>query len=406
MTANNSLHFERFIPAPAEQVFRAFTHPTALRDWLCYYSSVEARKTGHIFLEWEDGYYAAGAFTIFDPPHNLAFTWDGFQEPGLMAVQIMLTDQEGGVQLALDHLGLGDGTHWEDTRRALEAQWMAALENLHSFLLDGIDLRYARRPRLGIYMNEFTPQIAEQKGFPVSEGVLLAGVAQGSGAQAAGLQDGDLLVSMNGVPLKEPQSFSGALKGLRAGDRPLVEFYRGVEKRSIPLELSSFPIPPLPESPAALAETVRKLNANVHQQISAVTEGLDESLAARQPQPGEWSVNELIGHFILTERDYQSWAADMLHDNETGDYLQFRPNMNERIAALVTRFGSRQALLDELALAQEETAALLAALPESFTTWRKHFYRRLVQWVTEITPGHLEDEHLEQFKAAIAAVSA
>ncbi len=406
MSANDSLHFERFIPAPAEQVFRAFTHATALRDWLCAASSVDARKAGHIFLKWEDGYHAAGAFTLVDPPHNLAFTWDGFQEPGLMAVQITLTDQEGGVQLSLDHLGLGDGAHWMDTRRALEALWPDALENLHSFLLDGIDLRQARRPRLGIYMNEFTPQIAEEKGLPVSAGVLLAGVAQGSGAQAAGLQDGDVLVSMNGVPLESPHSFSTALKGLKAGDRPPVEFYRGGEKHSIPLELSSFPIPSLPESSAALAETVRQLNARVHQEISAVTAGLDESLAGRQPKPGEWSVNELIGHFILTERDYQSWAADMLHDNEISDYLQYRPNMHERIAALVRRSGSRQALLDELALAQEETAALLAALPETFTTWRKHFYRRLAQWALEVTPGHLEDEHLEQFKVAIAAVSA
>jgi uncharacterized protein YndB with AHSA1/START domain len=400
------MNFVCNLAAPAEQVFRAFTHPVALRDWLCNAASVEARKGGHVFLRWEDGYYAVGTYTVFDPPNYLEFSWDGFLEPGLMEVRVTLTLQDSGVRLSLEYQGLGEGEHWVSTRTGLEMLWSAALENLESFLVDGIDLRLARRPRLGIFFDEFNAQIAEKMGLPVNEGVLLGGVADGSGAQAAGLQKDDVLVSLNGAPLVGPHSFSAALKGLKAGDSPLVEFFRGAEKHTVPLKLGSFPMPPLPESPAALAESTRQDAARVHRDISSVTAALSEDQAARKPEPGAWSVNEIICHFILTEREYQSWAADMLRDNEANEYLQFRPNVDERIAALAKRCGNRKALLDELALAQEETCALLENLPESFTKWRKHCYRRLVQWAQEVTPGHLDDEHLEQFKRTIAAVTA
>lgn len=405
MDENSGLNFVRTIPAPAEEVFRAFTHAAALRDWLCDAASLEARKGGHLFLRWEDGYYAAGAFTVFDPPHYLEFTWDGFLEPGLMEVCVTLSPQGDGVRLSLEQQGLGEGEHWVATRSNLAALWRSALENLESFLVEGIDLRFAHRPRLGIFFDEFNAQIAAKLGTPVSEGVLLGGVADGSGAQAAGLQKDDVLVSLNGVPLVGPHSFSLALKGLKAGDSPLVAFYRGAKKHTLPLTLGSFPMTPLPESPAALAESARQVDARVHHEISRVTAGLSEAQAARKPEPGEWSVNEIIAHFVLTEREFQSWAADMLRDNEANDDLQFRPNVDERIAALVKRCGGRQGLLDELARAQEETCALLEALPESFTRWRKHYYRRLVQWATQVTPAHLDDEHLIQLQRAIAAVT-
>jgi hypothetical protein len=95
----------------------------------------------------------------------------------------------------------------------------------------------------------------------------------------------------------------------------------------------------------------------------------------------------------------------MLRDNEVDEDLQFRPNVDERLTALMARYSTRQALLDELALAQEETCVLLAALPQTFTHWRKHFYRRLALWAGEYLAGHLDDEHAEQLKRTIAAVS-
>jgi hypothetical protein len=277
------------------------------------------------------------------------------------------------------------------------------LENLQSFLETGIDLRQARRPRLGIFMDHFNPDLALKLGVPVTEGVYIAGTAEGTGAQAAGLVKNDVLVSLNGVPLTNPGSFDLALRGLKAGDRPLVEFFRGAERHTTPLELGSFPIPDLSDTPAELADRIRAEYREVHRKITDVVSGLGDEQAAKRPAEGEWSVKELVGHFVLCERDFQSWVADMLHDNVIEDYLEYRPNSTERIDALIARLGSLAALLEELALAQEESCALIAALPKHFTTWRKHFYRRLAFWEMEIAEGHFDSEHAEQFKTAIEA---
>jgi hypothetical protein len=252
-------------------------------------------------------------------------------------------------------------------------------------------------------MDEFTPEKARKLGVPVSQGVLLHGTAEGSGAQAAGLGKGDVLVSFNGVPLLSPDSFDTGLRGLKAGDSPLVEYYRGPEKQSTSLTLGSFPIPELPADGAGLAEKVRSLNAEVLAAIRAHLEGLSEMQAVARPSEGEWSVREMVAHFVLSERDYQSWVADMLNDSPVEDWLQMRPNVQPRIDALTTRLPDPAALLEELRLAQEETAAMIASFPESFARNRKHLYRRAAQWALEVIPGHYFDEHKEQFQAAIDA---
>jgi transcription-repair coupling factor (superfamily II helicase) len=78
-----------------------------------------------------------------------------------------------------------------------------------------------------------------------------------------------------------------------------------------------------------------------------------------------------------------------------------RPNVNERIAAVVVRFDTLDALLAELALAQAETVALLATLPAAFVSQRKHLYRRIALWETENEATHFHEEHVEQFKQAV-----
>lgn len=401
MPDSGSLTFTRTVHAPLEEVFRAFTHPTALRDWLSNAASCEQRKGGHVFLQWNDGYYASGAFTQYNAPHHLAFTWDAYLEPGVMEVTVTLTRQNGDVQVKIVHGGLGEGPQWADTRASVEHAWPESLENLQSLLEDGIDLRHARRPRLGIFMNEFSAEAAKRIAAPVGEGILLEGTAEGSGAQTAGLKKDDLLVSLNGVPLTHINSFDLALKGLKAGDKPLVEFYRAGDKHRVALELGHFPIPELPASPADLANTMRERYRKIDETFANLVRGLSEEQAGKQPAPEEWSVKHLIGHFVLMERDFQSWVADMLHDNVIEDYLQYRPNSTERIDALIARFGSLPHLLGELSLAEGESCALIERLPELFTTHRKHLYRRVAQWELEVVSGHYESEHAEQWTKTI-----
>lgn len=408
MIQTQDLTFSRSVAAPPGEVSRAFTHPTLLRDWLCDAAASEARPGGHLFLNWRfvngpQGYSVAGTYQQITP-EQVIFTWHGSGDPGPTTVTVICADEDGQTRASLVHSGLGEGPEWEALARRWAVEWPAALENLQSVLEKGVDLRQARRPRLGIWMDELSAEKAAELGAPGGQGVLLEETVEGSGAEAAGLQKDDVLVSLNGVALAGPESFGLALKGLQAGDRPEVVFYRAGERRAVALELGSSPTPEPPPSPAELADRVRANNAEMLESMRAKLSGLSEEAAARRPSgPDDWNALELAAHFILMERDYQSWVADMLNDQPVEDDLAMRPNVTPRLKALVERMpriepaGGQPGLLGELALAMEETAAMLAALPAALVE-RKHLYQRVAGWALVLAPSHYTGEHKDQFE--------
>ncbi|HLO63729.1 MAG TPA: trypsin-like peptidase domain-containing protein, partial [Azonexus sp.] len=58
---------------------------------------------------------------------------------------------------------------------------------------------------VGVEAQEITPELAESFGLPGTEGSLIAGVVRGSPADTAGIRPGDVLLSVNGKPVKDPQ---------------------------------------------------------------------------------------------------------------------------------------------------------------------------------------------------------
>ncbi len=397
-----TLKFTRAINAPPAEVFRAFTHPTALRDWLCNAAQTDARKGGRLYLWWDDGYYADGVFTEFEPGKKLAFSWDGMGEPGTMRLQIAFAAKNGGTVVTVKHGDLGTGSKWADTRRAFERAWPMSLENLQSVLETGVDLRYARLPRLGILVGDFNEEIAAKLGALVKQGIRLEGTFEGTGARAAGLQKDDVMVKFGGKKAVDFPSLTRSLEGHQAGDKVPVVFYRGSEKKTVSMELSRRPIPEVPATAAELAEAARKLYADRRADLAKRLEGVTEAEAERTPAPNEWNLKELVAHFIASERDFQSWIAQMLNDREVGDSLEYRPNVTLRLGGIVARYPTLPALLEELKRADDESVALLAGLPAEFVA-RKHLYWRAALWIMQVIPSHLPDEHGEQLRATLEA---
>jgi hypothetical protein len=350
-------------------------------------------------LRWESGAWAVGQFTTLEPGKKVALTWTHSAEPEPARLTVSLSPKNGGAALTLKH-SLGPGKKWTAIASNIQAVWESALENLHSVLESGIDLRVARRPRLGIFIDEFNPEVAARLGVPVKQGIRLAGTAEGTGARAAGLQQDDVIVRLGGRKAVDFPTLTAALQGRHAGDVAPVVFYRGAEQMTAPLELSRFPFSDLPPTAAALAEAARVVYADLHVGLVKMLEGVTESQAGYRPAPKEWNTRELVAHFIASERDLQSWIADMLNDNAVEDSLEFRPNVTVRLQAIIARYPTLPALLEEQQRASDETIALLAALPPEFVA-RKHFFRRVAQWVTEVVPGHLNSEHAEQFQATL-----
>ncbi len=403
VTKTQSLKFKRTLQAPPAEVYRAFTHATALRDWLADAAAAQPRPGGHLYLKWNSGYSAQGTFTALEPGKKLAFTWHGHAEPAPTRVVIGLAAKNGGTLVTLTHSGLGTGKTWAPAVSAISAGWESGLENLQSTLERGLDLRQTRLPRMGVLVGEFNADVAARMGVPVSQGARLEGAADGSGAQAAGLQKDDVIVKMGSQRVTDFASLGPALHGRQAGDTLPVVFYRGAEKRTVQIELGRRPDPPaLPESGSALADRAQALYAGFLKDMANRLKGVSEAEADQRPAPNEWNLKELVAHFIACERDLQSWIADMVNDNTVGDSLEFRPNVTPRLAAIVARYRTLKALQGELKHSTRETIALLRALPPEFVG-RQHMFRRVAEWIMFIVPGHLPDEHGPQLQATLAA---
>ena len=98
----------------------------------------------------------------------------------------------------------------------------------------------AQRPvRLGVALA--SPRTARRMrravGLPEREGALVRSVADGSPAQAAGIEQGDLIVSVAGRALERIDVLYEALDSAAPGDRLELGVVRGTEERDITVEL-------------------------------------------------------------------------------------------------------------------------------------------------------------------------
>jgi Do/DeqQ family serine protease len=76
-----------------------------------------------------------------------------------------------------------------------------------------------KRGVLGVNLYSVTSDIAKEFGVAESSGALVAGVAQGSAADHAGIKTGDIITSINGVTKKDPGELRYAIGLLHVGDK-------------------------------------------------------------------------------------------------------------------------------------------------------------------------------------------
>jgi S1-C subfamily serine protease len=106
---------------------------------------------------------------------------------------------------------------------------------------------------IGITTAQISPTIVHDLNLPAPSGALVQAVEPGSPAAEAGLQagktqtagalvaGGDLIVGVDGKPVRTPNDISVAIASLKPGDKISIEFYRGREKRSVTVTLADRP---------------------------------------------------------------------------------------------------------------------------------------------------------------------
>ena len=92
------------------------------------------------------------------------------------------------------------------------------------------DFGYVQRAVLGITMINNTEDFKEEKKLSTSAGVYIEDVSRGSAAEKAGVKKGDVLVSIDGKPIKNATAVQEIITGYRPGDKITMEIVRGEKK--------------------------------------------------------------------------------------------------------------------------------------------------------------------------------
>ncbi len=390
------LRFSRTIPGKPEDVYYAFSSPQGWRDWLVDAALFRTSAAASYHLSWDSGWYASGTVKQLDKPKAVELSWHGKGDPAETQVSIRLEPVADGTQVEIVHSGFGDGEAWEASREEVTRGWEVGLENLESIFDTGADRRLTERPMLGIMGSDFNERIAAEIGVPVTEGARIQDAIEGMGPAKAGMAGGDVIVEMDGTPIRDWVDLGPVLQRHKAGDVIDVSYYRGGEKHQVEMQLSRRPIPETPLDPKAFAQRYREVCGEVITELREALQGVPEEQADFAPK-GEWSVKQIIAHLIQGEESNHPFIRNVLQDGEP-QYPDGGENRIEGVTAMVRITPTIEALIERLEQAQAETCALLEESAQ--LKRRKGVMWRLGSYMLHY-PGNHEREHIEQMQGTL-----
>jgi serine protease Do len=105
-------------------------------------------------------------------------------------------------------------------------------------------LRRGQRPQrgyIGVSLQPIDESIASSLGIPKNRGELIRSVTPGGGAARAGIQQGDVIVSVNGRPVTQEESLAYIVSGLPVGSRVPIELVRDGQRRTVTVTIGERP---------------------------------------------------------------------------------------------------------------------------------------------------------------------
>ncbi len=129
---------------------------------------------------------------------------------------------------------------------------------------------------LGVTVQPVTRKLAEGLDLPQDEGAIIGSVAEGGPAARAGLQSGDVIVAMNGEPVRDSSQLAWRVSQTDPGTEVAFTLYRNGERRSVTVALGRLDEGGAEVSAeAAAAEAERALGAKLAAPEPQVLEEFD-----------------------------------------------------------------------------------------------------------------------------------
>lgn len=140
---------------------------------------------------------------------------------------------------------------------------------------DLIEYGEARRPKLGVGIDDVDPADAEVYKLPRPMGVEVTRIEEGSGAERAGLRLGDVILAVDGAPVDDSGDLMELVARRRPGETVALDVSRYGKRQAVRVELGSF----APAVKAARVEASREVDGMSRLGFSA--EDLTPGLARR-----------------------------------------------------------------------------------------------------------------------------
>jgi len=97
------------------------------------------------------------------------------------------------------------------------------------------------RGYLGVYLQEITAELQEALDLQTLDGVLISDVMEGTPADKAGLQSGDVVLEYNGQPVINMQSFRLEVSATKAGENVRMKIYRDGKVKNLNVKIGEYP---------------------------------------------------------------------------------------------------------------------------------------------------------------------
>ena len=193
-----------------------------------------------------------------------------------------------------------------------------------------------QRGVFGVSVQNATPDLAAALGLPAgSGGAVISGVKSGSEAERAGLRAGDLVVEINGRPVRSATDLHSQLALLRVGEQFIVEVLREGQVRRLRARIA--------DPFAGYVE-----GASVHRQFRGALLGevVDESalgrnagIAVGRVEDGSdaWLSGLRAGDVLFQVNRVRVETLDELREAADGGISQIRLRRDDRLVTLVSR---------------------------------------------------------------------
>lgn len=146
------------------------------------------------------------------------------------------------------------------------------------------------RGYMGVRIQDLTPALAESFGLPNTDGVLVAEVTDNSPASQAGLQAGDVIVSLDNVPMQNLGQLRNLIAMTTPGKTVHFQIIRDGKKQDIamtvgelPAEVTASAQEPVQEQVGKLGFRVQNLTAEIAEQLGFKT---STGVVVTQVEPG------------------------------------------------------------------------------------------------------------------------